>query len=126
MTMETRPADGEGRIVADLMLRDPKTLPADASVSDAILTDGHVFRGAITEIPADAQPDGLALEVADTDPETIAPDVDAATALARTSADPSRRLIVLDRDRTLLGLLCLNQTHTRFCGATGDGTVAES
>jgi hypothetical protein len=52
------PARGEGQVVADLMLRDPKTLPGDASVSEVravldnprvqlvLLTGGTAFRGA--------------------------------------------------------------------------------
>ena len=56
------------RVVADLMLRNPKTLPGDASVADVravldnprvqlvLLADGQRFRGAVTELPAGADP----------------------------------------------------------------------
>jgi hypothetical protein len=45
--------------------------------------------------------------------------------LLRVPPPPARRLIVLDHDRTLVGLLCLNQAHTGFCGAGIDGTTAD-
>ena len=123
------PAWGEGAVVADLMLRDPKTVPGDATVAEVrqvlgnprvqlvLLADGPVFRGAITELPSDAEPEGVALDFAVPSPDTIAPDEPAATAFARAAANPDRRVIVLDEHGTLLGLLCLNSTRTRFCGA---------
>jgi CBS domain-containing protein len=134
--MEAQPVGG-ARIVADLMLRNPKTLGVDTRVEDVrrmlenpsvqmvLLIDGQRFAGSITEIPEAADPDAPALDYTETDPQTISPDADAETAFARTAAAPSRRLIVLDHDRTLVGLLCLNQAHTGFCGAGIDGTTAD-
>jgi CBS domain-containing protein len=134
--MEAQPV-GEGRVVADLMLRNPKTLGLDTRVEDVrrmlenpsvqmvLLTDGQRFAGSISELPEDADPDAPAVGYADTDPQTISPDADADTAFARTAAAPSRRLVVLDQDRTLVGLLCLNQAHTGFCGAGKAATTAD-
>jgi len=117
------------------MLRDPKTLPVDAPVSEVrailenpsvqmvLLTDGATFAGAVTDVPADASPEMRALDFADLEPETIGVDEPASIALARTAASPHRRLVVVGDDSRLLGLLCLNASRTRFCGATGDGTI---
>jgi CBS domain-containing protein len=116
-------------VAADLMLRNPKTVPGDATVAEVravlsnprvqlvLLADGTTFRGAITELPSDAEPGGFALEFAVPSPDTIAPDEPAATAFARAAANPNRRVVVLDEHGALLGLLCLNSTRTRFCGA---------
>lgn len=80
--MEAQPVGG-ARIVADLVLRNPKTLGVDTRVEDVrrmlgnpsvqmvILTDGGRFAGSITEIPEDADPDAPALEYADTNPKTV-------------------------------------------------------
>lgn len=95
------------------------------SVQMVLLTDGQRFAGSISELPEDADPDAPAVGYADTDPQTISPDADADTAFARTAAAPSRRLVVLDQDRTLVGLLCLNQAHTGFCGAGKAATTAD-
>jgi CBS domain-containing protein len=122
------------QVVADLMLRNPKTLPAQASVADVramldnpsvqmvLLAEGQTLAGAITELPSDARPDGPALDYADRKPETIGADEPASVAFARTAANPHRRLVVVDGDARLLGLLCLDESRTRFCGATGGWT----
>jgi len=117
----------DGQVAADLMLRDPKTLPAGATVADvravlandhvqmALLADGGAFRGAITTLPDDAPADAAALGFVDPSPPTIASDETAAEAFARAHASPHRRVLVLDEDENLLGLLCLNASRTRFC-----------
>ncbi len=117
------------------MLRNPKTLPVDAPVSEVramlenpsvqmvLLADGSMFAGAITDIPHEAAPEQRALDFAEPEPDTIGPDEPAATALVRAAASPHRRIVVLGDDATLLGLLCLNESGTRFCGVPGSGTV---
>jgi CBS domain-containing protein len=135
--METSPPESlRGLSVADVMLPTPKTLPSRATVADArralgnqhvqmlLLTDGSVFRGAVTGIPDHADPLSPALAHADPAPETIPPTESAELGFTRTSRNPHRRLIVLDGDGTLLGLLCLNTTLTHFCTrrATAAGT----
>jgi CBS domain-containing protein len=112
---------------ADLMLRNPKTLAGDASVADVrdqlanpkvqmvLLADGQAFRGAVTAIPDDAAPADLALAYAVNEPETLPPDASADEAFERAAASPYRRVVVLDGDDNLLGLLCLNQSRTGFC-----------
>ncbi len=123
------------RVVADLMLRDPKTLPGDASVADVqavldnprvqlvLLADGERFRGAVTEVPAGADPAAAAVDFAEPSPVTIGPTESADAAFAAAAASPHRRAIVLDDRRNLLGLLCLNKTMTRFCGASKPAEV---
>ncbi len=115
------------------MLRAPKTLPGDATVAEVrallenpkvqmvLLADGRAFRGAITALPNDALADETAIVHAEPHPETIAPTESAEVAFRRASAAPHRRVIVLDDDGSLLGLLCLNRSRTQFC-QTGDGT----
>src|SRR5215472_12221787 len=115
--------------VTALMLREPKTLAGDASVAQVreqlanpkvqlvLLADGRVFKGAVTSLPAEAAPTESALAYAEQDPETIPPDASDEEAFARATASPNRRVIVLDDERNLLGLLCLNQSRTGFCRA---------
>ena len=112
---------------ADLMLRDPKTLTAEASVAEArellanpkvqmvLLADGSAFKGAVTHIPDEASPRERAVDYVDTDTEVISPDASDDEAFERTAASPNRRVIVLDENGSLLGLLCLNKSRTDFC-----------
>jgi CBS-domain-containing membrane protein len=112
---------------ADLMLRDPKTLSAEASVGEArellanpkvqmvLLADGRTFKGAVTHIPADASARDRAVNYVDPDAEVISPQASDDEAFERAAADPNRRVIVLDEADNLLGLLCLNQSRTGFC-----------
>ena len=114
--------------VADVMLGEPKTLPAGATVGDArrvlhddhvqllLLADGRRFRGAIAEIPADADDDAPAARWAQAAPATIGPDEPASVGFERAKENPQRRIVVVDEDENLLGLLCLKASLTGFCG----------
>jgi CBS domain-containing protein len=114
---------------ADLMLRDPKTLTAEASVGEVrellanakvqmvLLADGPTFKSAVTHIPNEASPRDRAVDYVDTDADVISPDASDDEALERTAASPNRRVIVLDENGGLLGLLCLNQSRTGFCSS---------
>jgi hypothetical protein len=118
----------ESDVAADLMLRDPKTLAADATVGEVreqlenpkvqvvLLTDGQRFKGAVTALPTGAAPTDPALLYSDESPDSIGPDASAREAFERAAASPTRRVLVLDEDCNLLGLLCLDPTRTRFCG----------
>jgi CBS-domain-containing membrane protein len=122
------PEDFRGLTVADVMLRDPKTLPGSATVHEVrsmlrnpsvqmvLLADERVFRGAITEIPDEAADDHVALRYADLDPDSLAPSEPAPTAFDVTAKSPHRRVVVLDERNALLGLVCLDKTLTHFCG----------
>lgn len=126
------PGVAEGAVVADVMLRDPKTLPADATVGEVralldrpsvqmvLLADAGVFAGAVTDLPAGAADDEPAAEVADATPPSLGPNESAATAFELAARLPHRRVVVLDDQRNLLGLLCLNAARTRFCGVAAD------
>jgi len=109
------------------MLRNPKTLTSAASVAEVrellaspkvqmvLLVEGEAFKGAVTDVPDDASPRDRALDHVDPAAETIAPDASADEAFERAAASPTRRVIVLDEDDNLLGLLCLNASRTGFC-----------
>jgi CBS domain-containing protein len=117
--------------VADLMLRNPKTLTAAASVAEVrellanpkvqmvLLTEGGAFKGAVTHVPAEASPRNRALAYVDTDAATISPQASADEAFERAVASPTRRVIVLDEDHNVVGLLCLNRSRTGFCQTPG-------
>jgi CBS domain-containing protein len=116
--------------VAEVMLRHPKTLAADATVAEArtalesqsthmlLLVDGERFRGAVTAIPADADPDEPALGFVDPSALLVTEDTPVSTALARLEHRPSGRLVVLDGER-LAGLVCLAKDGVTFCGTPG-------
>src|SRR5689334_18742606 len=127
--------DAAGRLVRDVMVHRPKTLPADATVADlrrqfenprvqtALLADGGRFAGAIapSELPADAPDAEAARTYARLDVPTLAPDATMAEALALLDARGDFRLVVLDgdgADATLAGLLCLDRRGTTFCTFT--------
>ena len=113
--------------VADVMLRQPKTLPADVTVLDArnalehasvkmlLLVDGSRFQGAGTESPAAADPGEPAIRFASESTPTAKEDTPVSEALERIEHRPSGRLVVLDGDR-LVGLVCLTSDGTDFCG----------
>jgi len=119
---------GRDQVVADVMLGNPKTLAATARVSEVrplldrpsvqmvLLVEGPRLAGVITELPPDAADEDPALGFAEARPDTIGPDVSASTAFDRTAATPHRRLVVVDDQQHLLGLLCLDESRTRFCG----------
>jgi CBS-domain-containing membrane protein len=121
------PAFTPGQTAADVMLRAPKTLPIDATVREVraalenphvqlvLLVDGASFGAAITEIPADADPEAPARTFDSPDVSTMPPETPAEEAFSRTAESPFRRIVVVDEDRALLGLLCLNETLTSFC-----------
>jgi CBS domain-containing protein len=116
--------------VAEVMLRRPKTLAADATVAEArkafesqsthmlLLVDGERFRGAVTAIPADADPDEPALGFVDRSAPIVTEDTPVSAALERLEHRPSGRLVVLD-GQLLVGLVCLAKDGVTFCGSPG-------
>jgi CBS domain-containing protein len=125
---DVRLSIAESDRVTDVMLRDPKTVPWDATVEEVrgvldnpsvellVLAEGDRFRGAIAHIPDDADPQSPAREFADLAPETISPTETAAVAFEVTARNPQRRVVVVDDEGTLLGLVCVDRTRSRFCG----------
>jgi CBS domain-containing protein len=126
--------DAAGRLVRDVMVRRPKTLPVDATVGDlrrqfenprvqaALLADDGRFAGAISpsELPSDAPDDGAARDYARLDLPTLAPDATMAEALALLDERGDFRLVVVEGD-ALAGLLCLDKRGTTFCTFTPAG-----
>ena|SRR5690349_17008764 len=124
--------DAAGRLVADVMVRRPKTLPADATVGDlreafknprmqtALLADDGRFAGAIApeELPdtaADAEP---ASAYARADVPTLTPDATMAEAMALLDSRGEYRLVVVEGEgesTKLAGLLCLDHKGASFC-----------
>jgi CBS domain-containing protein len=119
-------------LVRDVMVRRPKTLPAEASVAElrdhftnprvqtALLARDGRFAGAIapSELPDDAPGDEPARSYARVDVPTLPPDASMADALALMDSRGDHRLVVLDGEgdgATLVGLLCLDRTGASFC-----------
>jgi CBS domain-containing protein len=116
--------------VADVMLRRPKTLPADATVADvralfanpkvmtALLVDGTTFAGVLDreDLPDAAADDEPARKHARADVARVDPGTPVPEARAWLDEHDERRLVVMDADGvTLRGLLCLNKRRTGFC-----------
>jgi CBS domain-containing protein len=118
------------RTVADVMISHPKSLAADATVADAralfanprvqvcpvIGQDGRLAgalrREALPESAAGHEP---ALGYVGSTPATIAPDARMTTALETLAALDSERLMVVDGEGRLTGMLCLNRRNGHFC-----------
>jgi predicted transcriptional regulator len=123
--------DAADRLVRDVMVRRPKTLPADATVGDlrrhfenprvqtALLAEDGRFAGAIapSELPSTADAAEPARTYARVDVPTLAPDATMGEALALLDERGDFRLVVLDGG-TLAGLLCLDRRGTTFCTFT--------
>jgi CBS domain-containing protein len=117
----------DGELVRDVMVRRPKTLPADSSVGDlrrlfsnahvmtALLVDGDAFAGAVDRhsVPDDSADDSPARSLA-TSGDVIGPDAPMADAVARLEERGTDRLIVLDGPN-LVGLVCLTKDRDGFC-----------
>jgi CBS domain-containing protein len=116
--------------IADVMLRRPKTLAADATVADArqmlehksvqllLLVDDGRFVASVSEIPTHADAQEAVVGFADAEPPiSTEADLPVSVALERLEYQPGGRLIVLDEDRALLGLVCLTASGKEFCGS---------
>lgn len=116
--------------VADVMVRDPKTLSAAATVQDAVmaLQDDHVHLVLVidadrlvgtmgrTDVPDRPVAVGArAIDFATLVGRTVRPDAAARDAMAHMRITSIRRLAVVDGDDRLLGLLCLKRTGRGFC-----------
>jgi CBS domain-containing protein len=128
--------DAADRLVRDVMVKRPKTLPSDATVGDlrrqfenprvqtALLADDGRFAGAIapSELPDSADAAEPARAYARADIPTLAPDATMAEAMALLDERGDFRLVVLNDDGgTLAGLLCLDRRGTTFCTFTPAG-----
>ncbi len=122
------PADLLGRTVADVMVRRPKTLPADATIAQvrAALLDDHVRVALLVEgdrlVAMMERTDLVAARAASPartravlTGRTVAPGLAAGEARRLLLATGRRRLAVVDDEGDLLGLLCLKRRLTGFC-----------
>jgi CBS domain-containing protein len=113
----------------NFMISTPKTLPAHASVEDAravladdhvhmvLLTDGDKLRGTLVraDLPSAGSGHEPALRWAVLRDRTVPPTTPAAVVQAMLIRNKMRRLVVVDADRTLLGLVCLKRSRSGFC-----------
>ena len=119
-----------GMFVRDVMIANPKTLPASAVVGDVrdvfekknvrtvLLVEGDAFRGAIERdgVPSSVADDEPALPHADATPVSTTPDTAMRDALELLDGRDEPRLVVLDEDGvTLRGLVCADSAGTGFC-----------
>ncbi len=118
-----------GLRVLDVMRLRPHSLRADVAVGEVremfrnprvrivLFTDCEVLAGAARreDIPEAARDDEQARGFLQTDLRWVSPETPVADVAALIAADQDRRLIVLDEQRVLLGLVCLNGNGTAFC-----------
>ncbi|MGI8804031.1 MAG: CBS domain-containing protein [Solirubrobacteraceae bacterium] len=83
----------------------------------AVIADDGRYAGALTpdDLPADADPDRPALELAPPR-ATVAPDAPAAAARDLALGTTTRRVPVVDGDGRYLGIVSVNRTEEWFCG----------
>jgi CBS domain-containing protein len=132
--MSVAPSAGT-QTVADVMVRRPKTLPADATVADArkalehasvkllLLVDGSRFRAALSVIPTAAESSEPAITYADDETPIATGDLPVSAALERLEHRPNGRLVVLGDQQELLGLVCLTTDGKSFCGTPSTAAV---
>jgi CBS domain-containing protein len=129
--MPTRnvPVAEAGPRVADLMLRDPRTVGPEASVAEAreafanprermlLVTDAGRFSGSVPRaLVTDELDAGMTLgELLDAEASRVTPDDSAGRALELLEAEQSERLPVVDEDGALVGLVCFNRSRGVFC-----------
>ncbi|WP_083970861.1 CBS domain-containing protein [Actinoplanes awajinensis] len=119
---------GTETTVREVMLRHPKTLPADASIVHAraalhndhvhlvLLTEGRRLAGTLTR--TDLPPPGTlgpALAWSTLVDRTVSPDTPTAVVHGLMISRGSRRAAVVTADGSLVGLMCLKQRRTGFC-----------
>ena len=122
------PTTGNQPTVADVMIHNPKTLNARASVADvrAALDDDHVHMVLLTDgtalvgtvVRSDLPPagaDGPGLAWATLTGRTVPADYTVSDVVDLLDQREARRVAVVGTDRTLLGLVCLKARRTGFC-----------
>ena len=128
--MPTRniPLADAGPQVADVMLRDPRTVAPGTTVAEAraqlenprvrllLVAEEARFLGAITResLPADAAGDAPLGPLADANGLRVAPGDPVSRALDEITARGLDRIPVVEGD-ALVGLICFNSRHGHFC-----------
>ena len=128
---KTRIDEAEGLTVADVTHAKFTALPATATVGDvrawfaastsrrqAFVADGPRYAGSLTpaDVDADVDSDRLAVEVAQQDGPTVAPDAPATTGRDLALLTETRRVPVVDSDGRLLGVVAVTGDLQSFCG----------
>ena len=122
------PVAEAGPQVADVMLRDPRTVAPGTTVGEAraqfenprvrlvLVADGETFLGAVTRdsLPGDAPDDAPLGPIADGSALRIAPGEPVQRALDEIETRGLDRIPVVDGDE-LVGLICFNRRHGHFC-----------
>ena len=118
-----------GRPVSEVMIRKPKWLRADATVADAraLFTNPKVLvaplvddDGRVTgelgrdDVPPSADENEHAADYS-ADAHLIAPEATMQAAMETLDELDGERLVVVDAEGRLTGMLCLNRSHGRFC-----------
>jgi CBS domain-containing protein len=125
--------------VADVMITAPKVIDSDATVGDlrsffddehvhmALLVKDSVLRGTVlrADLPVPGVEDGPALNVSQLRGRIIAGDASAGNALTGMVASGERRLVVVDREGRLKGLLCLKRRLNGFCSDSDQTQIRE-
>lgn len=122
------PTIGNQPTVAEIMIHNPKTLNARASIAAvrAALDDDHVHMVLLTDgtalvgtlVASDLPPasaDDPALAWSRLNGRTVPPDCPVSDVLDLLNERENRRIAVVNTDRTLLGLVCLKARRTGFC-----------
>jgi CBS domain-containing protein len=121
----------DGLTAADVMHSNLSTLPASATVAEVrdylggsssrrlvLLVDGDRFAGSIpaASLPVDADASAPASAYVAPEP-TIGPQAAAAEARDLALSLATRRVPVVDDSGALVGIVAIDENHTRFCGA---------
>jgi CBS domain-containing protein len=115
--------------VADVMIRHPKTLAADASIDVTrlaladdrvhmvLLMNGYELVGTLVrdDLVGAGSGAGPALPWSTLVDRTVPPEADAGTVQRLLVERGLRRLAVVDPEGALLGLVCLKRHRTGFC-----------
>jgi CBS domain-containing protein len=126
-----------GSVVADVMIRFPKTCGPGTTVADArsLLADDHVHALLVVtgdvllavvvrdDLPA-ADSDRPVVELGRLADRVVGPDADLPAAHRRMARDRIRRLAVVDGTGRLLGLLCRKRSDRGFCSDDDVGARA--
>jgi CBS domain-containing protein len=123
------PIADAGPLVADLMLRTPRTVAPETTVAEArvafenakermllVARDGR-FVGAVRRDVVTGDVDSAAplAELLDADAPRVGPSDSAAHAIELLEQRQTERLPVVEPDGTLIGLVCFNPKRQVFC-----------
>lgn len=137
---EEVPSTGTDTLVRDIMLRYPKTLPAQASVDEmrAVLANDHVHMVLMTEgdalvgtvvradLPRTAERGCPALPWSTLRGRTVLPEARVGAVQDLMAERAQRRVAVVDHEGTLVGLMCLKRRRTGFCSDDDVASRAQS